>query len=94
VYVHCFGFGKVENNWEPVELIAKDVPDTRKGLFIASRKVYMSKLVVCSRDLLLEAVLVSWQCFPRCKSMTLVLLLVYMSRLFRTYHKYGAESFL
>jgi hypothetical protein len=30
VYVHCFGFGKVENNWEPVELIAKDVPDTRK----------------------------------------------------------------
>jgi hypothetical protein len=45
----------------------------QKGLFIASRKIYMSKLDVCSRDLLLEAVLVSWRCFPRYKSMTLVL---------------------
>jgi hypothetical protein len=28
--VHCVGFGKVENNWEPVELIADHVPDMCK----------------------------------------------------------------
>jgi hypothetical protein len=30
VYVHCFRFGKVENNWEPVELIADHVLDMCK----------------------------------------------------------------